>query len=297
MLAAQIRLLRAEVEGWPRGHAAPRPEDTYEQRYKHAQWTSHREHLQLCAVAGSHERSSGQALRRARPFLSAGAYRRSRGVKRRADSRRHLDCQWRPVCQWRLVRRLRADAPAFLPLQCWETAAKLETEGGQEHGPVLELQDLPVSKTDVSFEPFRPTFADAAFCGERAAAALVVQRCFRRHSRRRSSARSAAASQEIHAEAPVQQPPPRCAYGASCPWHRIRKCRFRHEASDDVQEAAAVLGETLLQHVTLQHGERERSLERLLRPWLMRTNAHTVVVCDPYIAALRGSSSAVGPIS
>ena len=56
-------------------------------------------------------------------------------------------------------------------------------------------------------------------------------------------------------------------------------------------------GAALLEQLVLQPGERGQCLGSLLRPWLTRANPHNIVVRDPYIAALRGPSSATWDIS
>ena len=110
VVAAQIRIIRAQLEEWPRRGCGPSVVDsdvsdglydTYENHYKRAQWKAHKQHLWHVQLSGKQERNSGDALYAAKPSLTTKQYDAARRDKRVADSLRHPEQQVRrPKFRW-----------------------------------------------------------------------------------------------------------------------------------------------------------------------------------------------------
>ena len=86
-VSKQIRQVWAFL-GWPVRTWEP---SAYEKRFKEAQWLAHEDHWTHRDIAESQDRYSGNALRRARPYLQHSQYLAARRRKRLADRMRHFD--------------------------------------------------------------------------------------------------------------------------------------------------------------------------------------------------------------
>ena len=141
-LAAQVRRLRSQVEGWPQKKSNPSALGE-KHEYCELQWRSFSAHRKHCEILGDNVYSPGDALRRVKGFISQRAYGRDRNVERDAAQWRHhplrSHARWRPVVK---------DEVALFPPATVRLLAMLERGNG--------------------------------FCGVRVAAVLRIQQWWRR---------------------------------------------------------------------------------------------------------------------
>ena len=203
LLASQVRRLRCVVEGWHHheSSAPPGDEADYENTYKQAQLAAHQYHWSHNVFSGHLERSSGLALRRAKPLLSTHAYRRRRQITRVANAMRHPD-------------GLRAEVLQFVPHVDGKFAEGAQTD---DDGDALQLEAAPDTSTDVSF-PSVPGLIAVDFAGADGAAVLRIQSAVRGWLAKRA-ARALRLPEPTLARSSTAGIP--CRYGQDCPWHRL----------------------------------------------------------------------------